>query len=47
MRLMVYPASKEVSALARYRNLIKDFDEVVFVTPNHIAKDGDDFAALD
>ena len=47
MRLMVYPASKEVSALARYRNLIKDFDEAVFVTPNHIAKDGDDFAALD
>ncbi len=47
MRLMVYPASKEVSALARHQNLVKDFDEVVFVTPNHIANDGDDFSVLD
>ncbi|ANU53067.1 TIGR04066 family peptide maturation system protein [Acutalibacter muris] len=47
MNLLVYPSSKEVSALARHSEMVKEFDEITFLVPKGIAQEGVDFALLD
>lgn len=47
MKLMIYPASKEVSAFARYPEMLKEYNEVAFVTPKGWGVHGEDFCSLD
>ena len=47
MKWMVYPASRYVSVLARYREMISDCEEIRFVIPNGWGADGADFSTLD
>lgn len=47
MKLMVYPTSREVSALARYRSQVRGYEEILFVTPKGWGADGADFMSLD
>lgn len=47
MKLLIYPASKEVSAFARFNELITEYEEVSFCIPKGWADDGDDFSKID
>lgn len=47
MRLLVYPASKEVSGFARYKDLLMEYDEVGLCAPRGWCNEGDDFSQID
>lgn len=47
MRLMVYPASNEISSFARYREMLKDIDSLSLVVPRGRGKEGEDFSQVD
>lgn len=44
MRLLVYPASREVSGFARYKDLLTEYDEVSLCAPRGWCNEGDDFS---
>lgn len=47
MRLLIFPAAKEVNVFARYSDMIEGFDDIVFATSKGAGEEPVDFADLD
>lgn len=47
MKLLVFPANKDVNAFARYGDMVKEFNNIAFVVPRKMDAGFVDFASLD